>query len=414
LRPPQPRDNGPSSIPKDDATISFIAFSSDGSRFISKSQNTVKFWDGRTGSHINSCASASFTFSSDWSTLAFWSRSGNQLLDGITGTPINIPVDRIAFSPDSSRVAVAHQNGLQLWGRRMSARIATLEGRCTSIKFSPDGSILLASKCNSGPVQLWDGRTGVRIASFTGDPDGSIPAPKYNPWPIQLWDGRTGTRAASLAADPSTFSPLDSSILYSDGIIGTRIAGGLRDRPNTLAIFSPDSSMLASYLAGDSGTHIADLVAGYTPAIFSPDSSMLASCWGRTVQLWDGRTGSHTRALSVGDRCRSVQFPPDSSRLAVCGSAASLWDVRTGARIATLEGCGSSLKFSLDSSLVVSESCDTTKVWDGRTGESIGNFNAKIDETTFSADGSQLVMLPRDGTVRLLDFRGIRCSGEPS
>ena len=77
----------------------------------------------------------------------------------------------LSFSPDGSRLASrSDDNTVRLWDGATGVSIATLEGHSgyvTPLSLSPDGS-RLASGSDDETVRLWDGSTGVSIATLEG------------------------------------------------------------------------------------------------------------------------------------------------------------------------------------------------------------------------------------------------------
>ena len=82
-------------------------------------------------------------------------------------------VNVLSFSPDGSRLASgSYDHTVRLWDGFTGVPIATLEGHSesvTSLSFSPDGS-RLASGSYKDTVILWDCATGASIATIKGGP----------------------------------------------------------------------------------------------------------------------------------------------------------------------------------------------------------------------------------------------------
>ena len=90
-------------------------------------------------------------------------------------------------------------------------------------------------------------------------------------------------------------------------------------------------------------------------------------------------------------RIRSVAFSPDGRTLAFASDAVTLWDIATGANIATFNSSAASVAFSLDGGILVSGGVDGLKLWDVATRRNIATLSQdRVLSVTFSADGTTL------------------------
>lgn len=109
---------------------------------------------------------------------------------------------RAAFSPDSTRLAVAYQSGVQLWDLATGEDILFIEAAdyaaASALEFSPDGALLAG--CGSQPIiGVWDTASGELLgglplpgqvcATLAFSPDGllllTLPQPGRD---LYLWD----------------------------------------------------------------------------------------------------------------------------------------------------------------------------------------------------------------------------------
>jgi WD40 repeat protein len=110
-------------------------------------------------------------------------------LDGAKKSyPLNLPAAAaaIAFSRDGRIVAVANGNVVGLYDWRSGlpgATVAVLKGhngRVNSVKYSPDGRFI-ATASNDGTARLWDAETGTHIAGFAAEKSGYLNTAEFTP-----------------------------------------------------------------------------------------------------------------------------------------------------------------------------------------------------------------------------------------
>ena len=298
----------------------------------------------------------------------------------------------VAFSPDSTRLALASAIGIWLYDVATGTEVALLGGHTggvTSVAFSSDGT-MLASGSEDETVKLWVVATHTNIATLRGHTDGV--------WSVAF--SPDGKLLASGAGDPVVHFPADNTVKLWDVATNTNIATleGHEGRVSSVA-FSPDGKMLA---AG------------------SDDE---------TVKLWDMETNTNTATLEGHtDRVNSVAFSPNGKLLASGGGTfdetVKLWDVETNTNTVTLEGHTdgvSSVAFSPDGKILASgvgdaffpeffpESSDNrVKLWDVASGEpiaSLGGHTGEVWSVMFSPDGTMLASAGGtfDNTVKLWD-----------
>lgn len=379
-------------------------------------------------------------------------------LEGHTGT-----IDAVAFSPDSSRLATASEDGTVRLRDLRTGKAIVIKGHTGPVYrvvFSPDGSRLATTGVDR-TVQLWDGRTGERIATLTGhtaevfaltfSPDGSRLATTSEDHTARLWDARTGSlavyRGHTALVHGVAVSP-DASRLATVGEDGiANLWDAATGRPVVLykrragaaygVTFSADGTRLATVGdidtpdGADGAVEIADGVTGkaitklmgHVGAVkgvaFRPDGRRLATVGDDgTLRFWDPGTGEQSAVLRGYQPVLALAYRPDGRRLATGAYDGSirLWDDATGRTIRTLSGHAGpvyGVAFSPDGSLLASAGYDgTVKLWDAATGASVAvlrGHTGPVYGVAFSPDGTRLASAGDDATVRVWD----RVTGKP-
>jgi WD40 repeat protein/tRNA A-37 threonylcarbamoyl transferase component Bud32 len=143
----------------------------------------------------------------------------------------------------------------------------------------------------------------------------------------------------------------------------------------------------------------------------SPDGKTIASNSDRTIKLWDLNTGAEIASLSGhSQRVNVVNFTPDGRTL-VSGSddtTIKVWNLATGQPIHTLAGYSDSvhaLVISPDGKIIVGSSDDNTiKIWNLTTGQSIRKLVGHqfwVRSIAMSPDGKILASGGFDKTIKL-------------
>jgi len=331
----------------------------------------------------------------------------------------------VAYSPDGRVLAVAgrYKNFVEIWdvpGRKLIKSLQPKEGSCAV--FSPRGDLLATDAGNQ--IRLWRTDTWNLVRSLTLG--GRVQFLKFS---------RDGRRLACVSSlDEVTVWEVDQWTVVREvgGVKPSGVLEGVVD-------FSPDGKAL---VIGDY-THrlrVVDLAngntdvsipeahpEGMTAVAWSPNGSIIASgsgSRGGPIRLWDAASGKslgelegHTSAIY------ELIFSADSAWLysASADQTIRIWDVERRLPLAILRGSSDEvygLALSPDGTTLTSACKDgVVAFWDARPrpekerprlivwdlSQELGQFVVP----DFAPDG-EVLAVPRNGTVRLVDLATLR------
>jgi RNA polymerase sigma factor (sigma-70 family) len=291
---------------------------------------------------------------------------------------------RLAFSPDSKRVAVTERdNALRVYdvetGKRLHSWVVNLnnpfENYTSAVAFSPDGK-LIAAGATDHLIRLWDTTSGKEVGQLKGtgwypwglafSSDGKIlystgwdgivrrwdvPARKQLPLPD---GGIRGSEVVAASPDGKMLAYVDEADIVR--IIDPRTGQELmqlkaEDGGASHLAFSRDSRMLAA--GGSHGGHVHvvlwnlatgkdqrrwDWEKGRDPhstvedIVFSPDGKQIAVAVFRRSELWILNVDGEKQRALAHESIYGLDFSPDGKTVATAGwdRCIRLWDASTG------------------------------------------------------------------------------------
>jgi WD40 repeat protein len=403
-----------------EGSIQFAAFSPDGQRIVTASEDrTARVWtaDGSGKSfelsgHEGPVESAAFSpdgqriITLSGRTVRVWKADGSDKPLVLRGHKDSI---RSAFfSPDGQRIiTVSYDLTARVWQAAGSSEPLVLRGHKDSVRsaaFSPDGQHIVTAS-EDGTAQVWkaDGsgkpivlhghKYSVRSAAFS--PDGQRIVTASNDRTVRVWkaDG-SGEPLVLYGHDGSV-----ESVAFSPD--GQRIVTASNDR--TVRVWKADGSGEPLVLRGHEGP--------IESAAFSPDGQRIVTASDETVRVWKADGSGEPLVLLKHDYwVLSAAFSPDGQRIVTASNdrTVRVWKADGSGEPLVLRGHESRVRFaafSPDGQHIISASDDkTARVWkaDG-SGEPLvlRGHESGVRFAAFSPDGHRIVTASDDGMARV-------------
>lgn len=421
--------------PDQSGNITAVAFSFDGTRILSASDDsTLVLHDRRTGAvlldidrhdgavtdvALDGRGSRALSGGADGRVLMWNLRDGSLAREFIGHSS---PVNAVAFSPTADIVAAGAADGsIILWDTQSGEIVQRLEdghnGAITDLGFAPDGDRIVTAGDDARMVS-WFVATGERARVYLGH-SGRI---------NRISISADGSLIASAAAVDNAVFIWD----FDNGTIRRRLVGHA-DQPWDVA-FGPNNDRIVTASQdgsvriwdGSTGEPIARYLghnAGVTAVAFSPDGlNILSGAQSGELRLWDIKSGAElVRFTDHNLPLYTVDYSPDG-RLAVSGSwdtTLTVWDVQTNRTLRSFGQIGNTnpsfghtdwiveVDFNSDGSQVLSSSYDgRVLLWDVNSGEIVREFDAgiKLWSSDLTSDDRLVAAGGEQGVLKLWDY----------
>lgn len=414
-------------------TINAVAFSPDGRRLASASNDSAKVWDlaglsppliliGHTGS-VQSVAFSGdghqILTGSDDRTAKVWDAASGKVALTLRGH--NQGICSACFLPGGQRIVTASNDGTaKAWNATDGTELRTFRGHSSyvlSVAVSPDGQRIVTGSADH-TAKVWDAATGNMLLNLTGHdsnvnsvaflPDGRRIVTLDYERTVRIWDTTNGAKLFTLRGHSGG---LWSVAAFPDG---RRVVSGGEDH----------TAKVWDALDGTELWTIIGNVAPVRSVAVSADGQWIATGgWDGMIKVWpaegeaksflQNRQNSPIHRIAVSrDGHRLVTAHGDAPARSADDYAAILWDADTGKKLLGFEGHRGvvwSAAFSPDAKRVVTASWDKTAiVWDAGNGEKIaicGGHTDLVWDAAFSPDGDRVVTASADSTAKVWDAK---------
>jgi len=240
---------------------------------------------------------------------------------------MQVPLERIVFSPDDQTVAARHQDGtINVWNiatetRRFhltAARIPKAPWYATNFVFSPDGKHL-AIAAPQGGIAIHDAQSGRELARLPGaavyralafSPDGNqLAATGYEQPLLEIWDVSARSLRRRLDIPATAYS-----IAWNDR--GDELAAGSFDY--SIYLFNTRTGDVRAVFSG----HRQEV----TQVLFTPAGDQLISTsLDMTIRLWSLSALTQEVVLKGYGSEPALRFAPDGRSLAATSASRSAY-----------------------------------------------------------------------------------------
>ncbi|GHO71330.1 hypothetical protein KSC_102220 [Ktedonobacter sp. SOSP1-52] len=299
-------------------------------------------------------------------------------------------VDRIAWSPDSTRVAEADSKGLNIWDALTGAHVVTLAfpgaRSVPALAWSPDGKEIALT--NLKTVEIWNVTTGKLVRTYTGhtanveavawSPNDRFIASGGDDRQVQIWDAGSGKLSAAYHGHTQSvlsiaWSPDSQRVASSDG--SKAFASWDAAHATSVRLYTVASVSTFTKIAwSPDGTKIAAL-----PASAPGGAYLVNAVTGQILRTYYGY-GPSSYSHNKGERFAGISWSPDNQRLAMWGEQTGgleVWDVATGSYLyhfvtasppGSYDNTASDVAWSPNGKYIAAGANSTVQIWDASPG----------------------------------------------
>jgi WD40 repeat protein len=358
-------------------------------------------------------------------TSSLWNWENNKLKELKSDESYPYP-PTLSFGSNGKLLATTEDNTVSLyswysyrnWDNSYSMGFSTEsefklpQGRVLSMLLSRDGK-QLATQGDDGILRLWDleepqppeadfPQAGVESISFS--PDHQTIATTDAEGIVRLWDS-AGNKLQEFPIPPSKVTSLSFS---PDG---KQLATGGAD--GFVRLWDLKGKQLKQFEA-----HQGNKLGEVTNVSWSRDGRTIATVIDRVVRLWDVN-GNELNSKDYPQLVKSISFQPNGElRVVTTGASDNKFNAF---KVFLSNNSGKStvlisesrdwtyIDFNADGSLIATASRENVVLWDlqGRQLMKFKTHEDEIKSISFSADGSKLAVVGKDGKVKLWQLGGL-------
>ena len=360
------------------------------------------------GQFIASCGEDS-TYPSSSGSAKIWKVSDGSLVRTLPYSNI-VQANNLRYSPDGQYLAVAGGH-IDIGGAPLDCKVkvfrssdgvleTTFAGHVdpvVDVRWHPNGDwIVSGGIMDDNAIRIWQRSNGAVIKTFVEQNE--LNDPQFTPDGQFLMNGfdwssnkKVKVRRVSDWTTVNIFPANNMASLQASRDSQTYFVGGDNYGEPLRQFRLSDGALLQNFSAHWEAARVVR---------YSHDGSLIASggAWPESrVNIWNAETGDLLRRIFHQDQgINDISFSPDDSRIVVgSGDSAVIFDVATGAPLATMQHEGvtvvTAVEYSPDGQwIATANSAGKVRIWTS-SGTLVNTVSHLANDLDFSPDGSRLV-----------------------